>query len=145
MLACIVNLVVHRVSILMEMALSEMASGPVVWIIDSQQWPRACLRAELMERGFEVIGFVSPAHALRAYRRGLYERPRNIILELFALDAVEDEIAAVSRLGIPTLVLGGAVELSRDFVRNLTWASVLRRPFSIGNVADTVENFIRGS
>lgn len=128
----------------MEAIWSEMASEPAVWIIDSQQWPRACLRAELMERGFEVIGFVSPAHALRAHRCRLYQKPLVIILELFALDAAEDEIAAVSRLGIPILILGGAVQLNQGCVKKLTWASVLRRPFTIGKVADTVENLIRG-
>lgn len=144
-LSSAVNVVVPPVSMWIETILSEMASGPVVWIIDSQQWPRACLRAELMERGFEVMGFESPAHTLRAHRRRLYEEPLVVILELFALDAGEGDIAAVLRLGIPTLLLGGAVQLNQGYVKGLKWASVLRRPFTIGKVADTVENLMRGS
>src|SRR5215471_17474158 len=34
-------------------------TGPdptVVWIIDAEQWPRALLRAELIERGFDAVG-----------------------------------------------------------------------------------------
>jgi hypothetical protein len=29
---------------------------PVVWIIDPDQWPRAMLRAELIERGVDAVG-----------------------------------------------------------------------------------------
>jgi hypothetical protein len=36
---------------------------PVVWIIDAEQWPRALLRAELIEAGYEAIGFVRLALA----------------------------------------------------------------------------------
>ena len=31
----------------------------VVWIIDVDQWPRAMLRAELIERGYDAVGYVT--------------------------------------------------------------------------------------
>ena len=37
---------------------------PAVWVIDSEQWPRACLRAELIERGYDAYGFISIGDAL---------------------------------------------------------------------------------
>jgi hypothetical protein len=40
------------------------------------------LRAELIERGYEVIGFAGVSEALGALRQGLYGRPMLIILEL---------------------------------------------------------------
>ena len=32
---------------------------PVIWIIDAEQWPRALLRAELIERGYDAVGYVT--------------------------------------------------------------------------------------
>jgi hypothetical protein len=33
-----------------------MTTPPTVWIVDNEQWPRVCLRAELIERGQELMG-----------------------------------------------------------------------------------------
>ncbi|MBW1998730.1 MAG: hypothetical protein JRJ29_12295 [Deltaproteobacteria bacterium] len=79
--------------------------GIALWIIDTKQWPRACLRAELMERGFEVIGFPTPARAIAAYHLRIYKQPTLIILDLFELDAEDEEIESISQLGIPVLLL----------------------------------------
>ncbi|MBW2029865.1 MAG: hypothetical protein JRH06_11900 [Deltaproteobacteria bacterium] len=121
-----------------------MAKGKdVVWIIDSKQWPRACLRAELMERGFEAIGFTTLAQAIAAYHLRIYEKPRLIILDLFELDGEDEEIVLLSRLGIPVMLLGGAVQLNREAVRRISWAHVIRRPYTIGNIADKVEQLLK--
>jgi DNA-binding NtrC family response regulator len=120
-----------------------MADEAMIWIIDSQQWPRACLRAELMARGLDAIGFVKPAQALAALRHGLYARPRMIVMDLFELTAAKDEIAAVSRLHIPTVVLGGALQLNEQVVRDSEWAAVLRRPLKIGAIVDMVEKLLK--
>jgi len=37
---------------------------PVVWIVDVEQWPRAMLRAELIERGFDAAGYVTVRDAI---------------------------------------------------------------------------------
>lgn len=114
----------------------------VIWIVDNQQWPRSNIRAELMERGFEVIGFTNPRHAVTAYKNRLYERPKIIILELVGLDADDDEISALRCIGVPAIVLGGAVELNRERVKNSEWAAILQRPFTIGKVADMVDKWV---
>ena len=44
---------------------------PVVWIVDADHWPRAELRALLIERGYDAIGFESLVDAvLRAAAAG---------------------------------------------------------------------------
>jgi hypothetical protein len=115
---------------------------PIIWIIDSQQWPRAYLRAELIERGFEAIGFMELTHALMAFHHPIYANPCLIVLELRGLSLKGDELDTLARVGIPTVALGGAVELNAEWVKQFEWAAVLRRPFTIGNVADVVEELV---
>jgi len=125
-----------------DVILTEDKKKTVVWIIDSEQWPRATIRAELMERGFDVIGFATTKHAVAAYKHQLYAKPQIIILELFGLDADEDDISSLGRIGVPIIVLGGAVELNREIVKNSEWAATIQRPFTIGKVSDMVEELV---
>jgi len=106
----------------------------MIWIIDSQHWPRAYLRAELIERGFDAVGFMDPQQALTALNRPSYAKPRLIVLELFELEADRPEIAAVASLGIPTIVLGGAVQMNEQWIRGFEWADVVERPFTVARL-----------
>jgi hypothetical protein len=115
---------------------------PVIWIIDSQQWPRAYLRAELIERGFEAVGFIELAHALTALYHPYSAKPRLIVLELRGLSHKHDELDALAQIAIPIIALGGTVELNQEWIKQFEWAAVLRRPFTIGNVADVVEELV---
>ena len=54
----------------------------IVWIVDSEHWPRACLRAELIERGYDAVGFLELEKALAAIRAPDLRKPRAIVLEL---------------------------------------------------------------
>jgi hypothetical protein len=110
-----------------------------VWIIDRQDWPRAFLRAELIERGFEVESFLSLSHALRALTDAQHPRPHLIVLELRDLDPQPAELETVTHAGIPTLLLAGGIKLSSERVQGQPWTAVLRRPVTIGQVADKVE------
>jgi hypothetical protein len=116
---------------------------PIIWIIDNQQWPRAYLRAELIERGFEAVGFIELAHALAAFHHPYSAKPGLIVLELQGLSHKHDELDALAQIAIPIIALGGAVELNAEWVKQFKWAAVLQRPFTIGNVADVVEDFVR--
>ena len=118
------------------------ATKPVIWIIDRQQWPRAYLRAELIERDIEAIGFIELSEVIAALNDPNYLKPRLIILELYDLSFTRDELDALARAGIPMIALGGAVELNEELVRNFKWATVIRRPFTIGNVADVIEEIL---
>jgi hypothetical protein len=117
---------------------------PVIWIIDSQQWPRAYLRAELIERGFEAVGFAELADGLMALHDPHSVKPQITVLELFGLSFRRDELEALlTRTGIPVIVLGGATELNEPLIREFKWAAAIRRPFSIGKVADVVGELFR--
>jgi hypothetical protein len=63
-------------------------------------------------------------------------------LELCDLSFTRDELDALARACIPMIALGGAVELNEELVRNFKWATVIRRPFTIGNVADVIEEIL---
>lgn len=115
---------------------------PVIWIIDSQQWPRAYLRAELIERGFEAVGFIELAHALAVLHHPYYAKPCLIVLEFRGLSHKHDELDALAQIVIPIIALGGAVELNAEWVKQFERAAVLRRPFTIGKIADAVEELV---
>src|SRR5215468_9025476 len=85
---------------------------PVLWVIDSEQWPRACLRAELIERGYDPYGFITIADALDALCRGAASNPQLIILELRGQNLTEQFIKAVRNLQVPIIALGGNAELN---------------------------------
>ena len=119
---------------------------PVLWVIDSEQWPRACLRAELIERGFNPYGFITIRHALNSLsRRPAPPKPQLVILELREQNLAPELIEAVRNLGIPTIVLGGSLEFNEPVIQQHKWEAVLKRPVSLGKIADVVETMIPGS
>ena len=120
----------------------EETTKPVVWIINSQHWPRAFLRAELIERGFEAIGYIALSHALAALFHPDIVKPDIVVLELREQVLKRDELEALTRKGIPTIVLGGAMELNEKLVNEFEWAASICRPFTIGAVADVIEELI---
>ena len=115
---------------------------PVVWIIDRQQWPRALLRAELLERGYEAVGFESVNEALSAFLDRLYARPQVIILELKELAEGEEKVRALVELKIPTILLAGIAEERITRFQGTRRCVSLRRPFSIDRVVAEVERQI---
>jgi hypothetical protein len=117
----------------------EIGMKPVVWIVDSQQWPRAYLRALLLERGFDGIGFMELDHALAALNAPHYPKPHVIMLELHAMAPTKEELDALIYLRIPMVALAGAVELSEEWIKKVQWAALIQRPVTIGQVADVIE------
>jgi len=116
---------------------------PVLWIIDSEQWPRACLRAELIERGYDPYGFITITDALDSLSwQAPSPKPELIILELRGQKLNEQFIEAVRGLRIPTILLGGAAELNEPLVQRQQWEVVLKRPISLGKIADAVQKIV---
>lgn len=79
----------------------------VVWIIDADQWPRAMLRAELIERGFDAVGYPTVGDAIES----LLLRPPNAIV----VDLRGQPPRLVERLlaiGVPVLVIAGMAEIN---------------------------------
>jgi DNA-binding NtrC family response regulator len=119
---------------------------PVLWVIDSEQWPRACLRAELIERGYNPYGFITISHALNSLsKRPAPPKPELIVIELREQNLAPELIEAVRNLRIPVIVLGGSAELNEPVIQQNKWEVVLKRPVSLGKIADVVEKMILGS
>lgn len=119
------------------------AAQSIVWIIDSQQWPRAYLRAELIERGFDAIGFIRLSQALSVLDDPHDLKPHLIVLELRDQPFTQKELNRLANSGIQTIVLGGMAELNEKSVREFKCAARLQRPFTIAQVADLVEEILR--
>ena len=119
--------------------LTERRTEPIVWIIDHQQWPRASLRAELIERGFDALGYEVIAEAVAALQGSEIGRPQAIVLELREQVLDRETLGTLAKAAIPILILGGILELNEPVVHEFAWAVVMKRPFTIGAVADQVE------
>ena len=119
-----------------------MTTDPVVWIIDAQQWPRAYLRAELIGRGFEAVGYTELSNAVAALRHRATTRPEIIVLELHDQAAERGLLDALKWSGIPVILLVGAVEANEQAVTRYNWGAVMRRPLTIGSIADKVEELM---
>ncbi len=116
---------------------------PLIWIVDCEQWPRAALRAELIERGYDAEGHLSLNDALEKLRACLCSAPPHaIIIELRGQTIGADAYAELARLPMPLILLGGSGELSEPLIRILHPASVLKRPITLGEVADRVESIV---
>ncbi len=116
----------------------------MVWIIQTEHWPRAYLRAELIERGFQAIGFQRMQEAFAALRHGIYENPFLLVIDLRDSALEEREITALSHLSIPKILLGSALVLNETWIDRIIGALLIKRPFTIGELADLVETLWRG-
>jgi hypothetical protein len=113
--------------------------GPVVWIVDREHWPRACLRAELIERGYDALGFQMLADALQALAVPAAAPPAATVVDLTDQTGDLDLLARFVRsAGRVVAVAGGAAARSPE-LRRLPWAAFLARPVSLGALADAVD------
>ncbi len=122
--------------------MSRIETKPVVWIIDPQQWPRANLRALLIDRGFDAVGFMELERALTALNDPDHSKPDIIVLELSDFSPKEEQLETLARLPIPLIALGGSVECNQMWINKVKWISVIRRPVTIGQVAETIEKLL---
>src|SRR5262245_38584131 len=99
---------------------------PVLWIVDSEQWPRACLRAELIERGYDPYGFITIADAFESMSRGRSPKPEALILELRDQNVTGPLLEAIRNLRISTIVLAGNLELNDSTIAHHHWNLVLK-------------------
>jgi DNA-binding NtrC family response regulator len=118
------------------------SGAPVVWIVDADHWPRASLRAELLERGYEAIGFEGARDAVLALARGRPRRPDLVVVDLAGQTADLQSLVALLRARAPAVGVGGALEWAAEPVKSLAWAAELHRPVTVGTIADAVEALV---
>ena len=106
---------------------------PGVWVVDADHWPRAELRALLIERGYDVMGIETLADAVLRARLPGAALPAVIVVDLAAQDAGEALLAALFATHVPIIAIGGG------------WAAFLRRPVTLGDIADAVARTLPGS
>jgi len=116
----------------------------VVWIIERQHWPRAYLMAELMERGFGARGFALLSEAAALLRTGTASRPDAIVLELSGQYVEPRLLDAILESGIPVILLKRRLDPQEKMNKPYGFAAEMARPFTIGAVADKVEEIAAG-
>ena len=114
------------------------AQPPIVWIVDSEQWPRAGLRAELIERGCDAVGCATLVEAAALLKYSGAPRPHVIVLELRDQVLRREDLETFALSGIPTVLLGGAIEFNHPILHEFNFAAMIHRPFTLGAVADDV-------
>lgn len=115
---------------------------PRVVIVLPEEWPRALLRVELRERGYDAVGAPGLGEA-EAYASADEDRGpvRLIVVDQAVLE--RSESGALDRLK-RTLGTGAVLLLGRVGapVPSGAWAAVVRRPFQVGDVLRAVEELI---
>lgn len=109
-------------------------------LVEADDWLRALIEAELKEAGHEVTTFASVGEALAA--AGWLPH------DLVVVDAVGQETADLDRLDglcrtTRVLLCAGAFDLEGVTRAELPVVALLRRPFSIGDLAARVSRVLR--
>jgi hypothetical protein len=112
--------------------------APPIWIVDADQWPRACLRAELIERGYDAIGFTTIDAMLARLGRPAVDPPRVVLLDLDGQAVTPPGLAALARHPAKLVLTGGAAALASPALEGAAADRVLPRPVSLGERADAV-------
>ena len=110
-----------------------------MWLIDPDHWPRALLRAELIERGLDAVGFPSIDEAILRLAVEQQRRPRLVLVNLTGQEVTPGAVALLSSGGVPVVGVAGSVEAPGA---PLGLTEVLRRPLSLGEIADAVERLL---
>jgi hypothetical protein len=116
--------------------------APRVLILLPDHWPRALLRAELREAGYDAVGAPTPveAHVYAVAEPG--RGPvRLVIVDEQALsgDGARSLERLLARHHSPAAVL---IQPASAPVPPGTWNDVLRRPLTIRDIVDCVKRFL---
>jgi hypothetical protein len=120
------------------MVMQPTAGGPLVWLIATERGPRAALRAELIERGYDAVGFETLRDAVLTGRLPGAPRPAVVTIDLHEQLADEALLDALFALGARVIAVAGTAETSDARLRARPWAAWLRRPITLGAIADAV-------
>jgi DNA-binding NtrC family response regulator len=117
-----------------------MTPAPRILVVSGEQWPRALLRAQLDEAGYDAIGAGTLSRALRYPPDDAERGPvRLIVLDsgvaAAELAAVED--ARRRYPGVAFVLVHGAGAVPPG-----PWAATLQRPVTIGDIVATVRRLV---
>jgi len=116
--------------------------GPRVWVIGADHWPRAALRAELIERGYDAVGFTTLRDAAAALVLARGRAPALIVLDLHQQPLDGQLLDLIFRPGVPLIAVAGASQASDQALGRRGWATFLQRPVTLGTIADAVERLL---
>jgi nucleoside-diphosphate-sugar epimerase len=116
-----------------------------VWVIGAERGPRAALRGELIERGHDAVGFETLRDAALTGRLPGAPRPALAVLDLHDQRADDRLLDALFALGAPVIAVAGATEEGDPALRARPWARWLRRPLTLGAIADAVGELLGGT
>ncbi len=84
---------------------------------------------------------MSIIRAMVGLHRGIVRKPALIVLEIQNLGHGSSDLERLFRLDVPVVVLTGVYE-DRQVLEKWNCAAVMRRPFTIGQVVETVERLV---
>ena len=111
-------------------------------MIGAERGPRAALRAELIERGLDAIGFETLRDAVLAARLPGAPRPALVVIDLHAQPVDDRLLDAQFAAGAPVVAVAGAAEAGDARLQGRPWARWLRRPLTLGAIADAAAPLI---
>ena len=114
-----------------------------VWVVSGEQGERACLRAELIERGYRAVGFPSLAPALYLLTGRPSVRPDAVAVDLTGVDPEGPEMTSLISSRVPLIGIVGALEAKPFKKQEEKFAALLRRPVAIGEIVQAVETVSR--
>jgi DNA-binding NtrC family response regulator len=120
-----------------------MEPRPDIVLLGTQWRPRALLRAQLIEEGFEVVATETWPDARRHLRPGM--KPRLLIVDVQQLPDAAQVLADLRVLMKPdrVLVLSAMSTVSDDEIQRLGFHAV-KRPIAIEQIVDAVTRIIGG-
>ena len=106
---------------------------------ESIPYSNHCIGAGPQNRRLGAIGYLHLSEAVADLRAGLTPRPGAIILELRDQYVEPSLIDALVGSEVPVVLLTGAFERDERINEGHGWAAVMKRPFTVGSVADKVQ------
>jgi hypothetical protein len=115
----------------------ESDAGPRIWVVDADHWPRAYLRAELIEHGYDTTGFETLRDAVARLVLAPTLPPAAMVVDLRGQRFDERLRAFLFAQSIPVIVIRGA-GVAPGSPSLSPRMQVLRRPLTIGAIAEAV-------
>lgn len=117
-----------------------MRPAPRILVVSGDQWPRALLRAELRDAGYDAIGATTLSRALRPPPIDVERGPVRLIVMDSGVVAGEPTALEAARRRYPGVLL---VLIARAGAAPAgPWAAVLRRPVTIGDIVATLRRLV---